>query len=76
MTKLIENFFSLNTKLLKKSLKKAREKKPVEGEYLNYSDNGRPSALDYSIEYSLVDKTYLVVNVGTELQKILLSYED
>jgi len=26
MTKLIENFFSLNTKLLKKSLKKAREK--------------------------------------------------
>jgi hypothetical protein len=76
MRTLIENTFALSTKLIKKSLKKAREKEPVEGEYLNYRDNGRPSALDYSIEYSFDGNTYLVISVAAEPQKILLSYEE
>lgn len=76
MRNLIENTFALSTKLIKESLKKAREKGPVEGEYLNYRDNGRPSALDYSIEHSFDGNTYLVVNVTAEPQKILLSYEE
>ena len=76
MRTLIENTFALTTKIIKESLKKAREKEPVGGEYLNYRDNGRPSALDYSIEYSCDDNTYLVVNVGAESQRILLSYEE
>ena len=76
MRTLIENTFALSTKLIKKSLKKAREKEPVEGEYLNYRDNDRPSALDYSIEHSYDGNTYLVVNVAAEPQKILLSYEE
>ena len=76
MRTLIENTFGLSTKLLKESLKKARAKEPVEGEYLNYLDNGRPSALDYSVEYSIDGSTYLVVNIGVEPQRILLSEEE
>jgi len=75
MTQLIENTFALSTNLLKNDLRRARDKKPVEG-YLNYRENGRPSALDYSIEYSFDGNTYLVVNVVAEPQKILLSYEN
>ena len=73
MKTLVEKCFRLDTKILKKFLKKARNKEPVEGEYLNFLDNGRPSALDYSIEYDFDGNTYLVVNVAAEPQKILLS---
>ncbi|MFH2144058.1 MAG: hypothetical protein ABIJ97_16655 [Bacteroidota bacterium] len=73
---LVENTFALSTKLLKESLKKARAKETVEGEYLNYLDSGRPSALDYYIEYSIDGSTYLVVNIGVEPQRILLSEEE
>lgn len=73
MRSLIENAFALSTKLLRSSLRKAREKEPVEGEYLNFRDNGRPSVLFYSIEYSLDGNTYLVVAAGEEPQKIILS---
>jgi len=45
----------------------------VEGEYINFTQDGKPSALDYSIEYNYDGNTYLVVNVGVEPQKILLS---
>lgn len=40
---------------------------------MNFRHNGRPSALDYYIEYGLDGNTYLVVTVGEEPQKILLS---
>lgn len=73
MRPLIENTFALSTKLLKNSLRKARNKEPVQGEYLNFRHNGRPSALDYSIEYSFDGNTYLVITFDAEPQKILLS---
>jgi hypothetical protein len=72
MRTLIEDCFALKTSLIKKDLKRAREKQPVEG-FLNFRDNGRGSALDYSIEYSIDCNTYLVVNIYAETQKILLS---
>ncbi len=76
MKTLIEDCFALSTKLLRKDLKKARNKELVEGEYLNFLLNGRSSVLDYSIEYNSDGNTYLVVNVDIEPQKILLSDRD
>ena len=73
MRTLIENTFALSTKVLRKDLKKARNKELVSGEYLNFRHNGKPSALDYSIEYSFDGNTYLVINFDGEPQKILLS---
>ncbi len=73
MTRLVESYFWLNTKLLKKTLKKARQKDPVEGEYLNFIHDGRSSSLDYSLEYSFNGDTYLVINFAEESQKILLA---
>lgn len=67
----MENYFRLDTKDLKKDLKKARDKKPVEG-FLNFVDNGRSSALDYKVEYE-DGKAYLEVCFGPEPQRILLS---
>ncbi len=73
MRTLIENTFALSTKLLRKSLQKARNKESVEGEFLNFSLNGRPSVLFYSIEYYFDGNTYLTVTFDKEPQKILLS---
>lgn len=73
MKTLVENCFGLSTKLLRRDLQKARNKEPVEGEYLNFRHNGRPSVLYYSIEHNFDGNAYLVVTVGEEPQKILLS---
>ena len=70
MTTLIENSFALSTNLLKKDLRKAREKDPVEG-YLNVTANGKPAILDYRVEYEQ-ERAYLVVTLGMEPQRILL----
>lgn len=71
MTSLIENHFTLTTHLLKKDLRKARTKEPVDG-YLNIVDNNKQSIADYSVEYQ--DKTaYLVVTLDMESQIIPLS---
>ena len=72
MRQLVESSFYLNTKLLKKDLRKARLKESVEN-YLNFVQNGRSGALDYSIEYSIDGNTYLIIKLGPEEQKILLS---
>jgi hypothetical protein len=72
MKTLVENCFALSTKILRRGLQKARNKESVEGEYLNFLLNGRPSVLHYSIEY-INEDTYLVVNFDGEPQRILLS---
>jgi len=74
MKTLVESCFHLDTKLLKKDLRKARQKEPVE-EYLNFLFNGKPSVLDYRIEYE-DNQTYLVVSFGVEPQKFLLSEQE
>jgi len=71
---LIENTFNLNTKLLKEDLKKAREREPIDG-FLNINYNGRPSVVDYYVEYEN-EKTYLIINFGEKPQRILLSEEE
>lgn len=76
MTAFKEDYFALSTKLLKKDLHKARRKEPVEDEFLNFVHNGRSGALDYSIEHSADENTYLVVNVSGESQRILLSQRE
>ena len=73
MKTLIESCFCLSTNLLKKDLRKARNKEKVEGKFLNYRRDGRPCVLFYSVEYDFNDKAYLVVAVGAEPQRILLS---
>ena len=76
MATLIESCFALSIKLLRNDLQKARQKEPVEGEYLNFIHNGKPSALNYSIEYSHDGSTYLEINFNGEPQKIALSNRD
>ena len=76
MKTLVENCFALSTKLLRNDLQKARNKEPVEGEYLNFRHNGKPSALFYSIEHSFDGNTYLIVTFDAEPQKILLSQRE
>ena len=71
---LIEDTFALSTKILKEDLKKAREKELVEG-YFNITYNGRPTAIDYYVEYEN-EKACLVVNFREEPQRILLSEEE
>ena len=66
---LVENTFALSTNLLKEDLRKAREKELVEG-YLNISYNGRPTIVDYYVEYEN-EKAYLVVNFG---EKVIICY--
>jgi len=40
-------------KTIEKMIFKRHVKKvPVEGEYINFTQDGKPSALDYSIEYN------------------------
>ncbi|MCR4334755.1 MAG: hypothetical protein NUV47_03465 [Patescibacteria group bacterium] len=70
-TSLIENSFAITTHLLKKDLKKARQKTPING-YLNIFHNNKPSIADYLIEYD-GENTYLVINFAEKSQKILLS---
>jgi hypothetical protein len=60
--------------LLKNNLRKAREKKSVEG-YLNMSNNGKATVLDYHIEYE-DEKAYIIIDFKEEPQRILLSEED
>ena len=72
MKTLVESCFRLDTKLLKKDLAKARNKESVEG-FLNFLDKGKQTALDYTVEYSFDENTYLIINYGEESQKILLS---
>lgn len=74
MAELIENSFALSTHLIKKDLRKARRKDPVDG-YLNFSYNGKQTALDYSMEYEN-DSSYLLINFTTEPQRILLSEQE
>lgn len=73
MAKFNKDLFALTTGELKEALKKARNNEPVEEEPLNFIGNdGRPSALHYSIEYGWNDDKYLVIYLGPEPQKILL----
>lgn len=74
MRELVENSFALSTHLIKKDLRKARRKEPVE-EYLNFSYNGKSTVLDYSIEHD-DDTLYLVINFTAEPQRILLSEQE
>ncbi len=76
MSAFVENYFALSTKLLKKDLKKAIGMEPVEGKYLNFVHEGRASALDYSIEHLPDETSYLIVQVGEEPQRILLSQRE
>ena len=76
MKTLVENTFALSTKLLRKDLQKAREKKPVEEQYINFIHNGNSSVLFYSIEYDFENTAYLVINFTGESQKIRLSREE
>lgn len=73
---MIESCFKLSTKLLRKDLEKARFKQPVQDEYLNFLHNGKPSALNYSIDYFIDGNTYLVVTFNTEPQNILIATRD
>ncbi|MEI6420146.1 MAG: hypothetical protein WCO30_00800 [bacterium] len=72
MKTLRESCFALSTKLLRNDLKKARNKEPIEG-FLNFIYNGKPSALDYKIEYYPDDNAYLIISYAAEPQQILLS---
>jgi len=74
--KLATDLFELSTHILKDALQKARRKEPVDGEYLNFLHNGKPSVLDYSIEYCFDGNTYLVVNFNAEPQKIPLFHRE
>ena len=76
MNTLVESCFKLSTKILRKNLQKARNKESVEGEYLNFRHNGKPSALFYSIEDNFDGNSYLIVTFDSEPQKILLSTHD
>lgn len=71
MKTLIEDSCALSTNLLKKDLRKARDREPVEGT-LNIIYNNKPSILDYKVEYA-GGETYLDVFFGIESQRILLS---
>ena len=73
MAKFNKNLFALTVGMLKKALKMARDNEPVKEEPLNFIGNdGRPSALHYSVEYGWNDDKYLVVNLGPEPQRIPL----
>jgi len=76
MTAIIGDHFALTTCLLKDTFKKARNKEPVNGEYLNFVNNGQPTVLFYSIEDSFDGNTYLVINFNAESQKFLLSHRE
>lgn len=73
MRTLVENCFALSTKLLRKDLQKARENKPVEETFLNFTHNGNSAVLFYFIEYDFEGNAHLVINYTGEPQKILLS---
>ena len=68
---LIENSFAITTHSIKKDLHKARRKEQVGG-YLNVLNNSRPSIADYHIQYE-DEKTYFVIALGIDPQRILLS---
>lgn len=76
MNTLVENCFKLSIKILRKTLQKARNGEPVNGEYINFLHNGRPSVLDYSIEYESDNNACLLVNFNGEPQKIELANHD
>ena len=71
MQTLIEDSFILSTNLLKKDLRKARDRESTEGT-LNIIYDNKPSILDYKVEYS-GEETYLDVFFDIEPQRILLS---
>lgn len=71
MAELVENSFALTTHLLKKDLKKARERETADG-YLNFLNKGNQTVLDYSIEHE-DDTPCLVINFTEVPQRILLS---
>jgi hypothetical protein len=74
MKNLIENYFPLKIKSLKKDLQKAREKEPVNG-YLNLFNGGKPAIAHYSMEYE-DEAIYLLINFGTKPQRFLLSEQE
>lgn len=76
MKTLKESCFALSTKLLRKNLQKARNNDLVDGEYINFIHNGKPSVLFYFIEHNFDGNTYLVVTFEAEPQKILLSQRE
>lgn len=71
MKTLVESCFRLDTRLLKEALHKALREELAEG-FLNINYNGKPSALDYKIEYDS-GNAYLILSFGHEPQRILLS---
>jgi hypothetical protein len=72
MRTLIESCFSLDTKIIKKDLHRARDQKAnIEG-FINITQGNKKSAVDYSIEYGS-EYDYLVVQYGEEDQRIRLT---
>lgn len=72
MRTLIESCFSLDTKIIKKDLHKARDQKAnIEG-FINITQGNIKSAFDYRIEYGS-EYDYLVIQYGGEDQKIRLT---
>ncbi|MFA5936668.1 MAG: hypothetical protein WC822_02185 [Candidatus Paceibacterota bacterium] len=74
MKTLVEDCFALSTKLLRNDLRKARENKPVEETFLNFTHNGNATVLFYFLEYDFNGNAYLIINYTGEPQKILLSH--
>ena len=72
MRTLVESCFILDTKIIKKDLHLARERKSnIEG-YINVTQGNKQSALDYRIEYGS-EYDFLVIQYQEEEQKIRIT---
>ena len=72
MRTLVESCFVLDTKIIKKDLRLAREKKAVIEGYINITIGNAKSAADYHIEYG-TEYDYLVMQYREEEQRIRLT---
>ncbi len=71
MKTLVESCFILDTKLLKRDLRLAREHKNGIDGFINITRGNKQSAADYYIEYGN-EYDYLVVHYGENEQRIKL----
>ena len=69
---MIESCFQLNTKLLRKDIRHAREQKTGIGGVINISYGNIKSVADYYIEYG-AENNCLIINYGEEEQRIKLA---
>lgn len=72
MKTLIESCFPLDTHLIKKDLRRAREQKTGINGYINISHGNIKSVADYSIEIGM-EYDYLVINYSEEEQRVKLA---